>query len=166
MCMSEDKKARKSIDWAAVERDYRLDKFTLRELESMHGISYAQISRKAKAACWHKSGFIATIEGYLVDRQISPDYSKPGFVYVIYITDSAGLTAYKIGMAANVDARLRSHQTSSPFDICIAMAYFCGNMAAEEAALHAKFQGKRIRGEWFHLDDADLKSIAERSLLV
>jgi prophage DNA circulation protein len=42
------------IDWDAVERDYRTDKFTLRELESKHSVSYAQISRYAKKHDWKK----------------------------------------------------------------------------------------------------------------
>jgi len=45
---------RVKIDWEAVERDYRTGKFTLRELESEHGVSYAQISRKATSLKWEK----------------------------------------------------------------------------------------------------------------
>lgn len=41
-------------DWDAVERDYRTGKFTLRELGARHGISYAQISRKAGECSWTK----------------------------------------------------------------------------------------------------------------
>jgi len=44
----------KRIDWESVLRDYRTGKFTLRELEAKHGVSYAQISRKAKAEGWTK----------------------------------------------------------------------------------------------------------------
>lgn len=50
--MSEAKSKR--IDWEAVLRDYRTGKFTLRELEAKHGVSYAQISRKSKAEGWTK----------------------------------------------------------------------------------------------------------------
>lgn len=45
---------RPKTDWDAIERDYRTGKFTLRELESKHGVSYAQISRKAKEQAWTK----------------------------------------------------------------------------------------------------------------
>lgn len=41
-------------DWEAIERDYRTGRYTLRELEAMHGASYAHISRKAKAQEWSK----------------------------------------------------------------------------------------------------------------
>ena len=46
--------SRQKIDWEAVERDFRTGHFTLRELEAKHGVSYAQISRKAKQQGWSK----------------------------------------------------------------------------------------------------------------
>lgn len=45
---------KRRADWEAVERDYRTGKFTLRELEAQHGVSYAQISRKANELGWSK----------------------------------------------------------------------------------------------------------------
>lgn len=45
---------RSKIDWDAVERDYRTGKFTLRELEAKHGVSYAQISRRSTKEGWTK----------------------------------------------------------------------------------------------------------------
>jgi hypothetical protein len=44
----------KRVDWERIRLDYRTGKFTLRELESKHGASYSQISRKAKADAWEK----------------------------------------------------------------------------------------------------------------
>ena len=41
-------------DWEAVERDYRTGRYTLRELDAKHGISYAEISRHAKKHNWQK----------------------------------------------------------------------------------------------------------------
>lgn len=46
------KKAR--IDWDAVERDYRTDKFTLRELAEKHGVTHTTISRRAEKLGWSK----------------------------------------------------------------------------------------------------------------
>jgi len=45
---------RQRIDWEAVERDYRTGKFTLRELETKHGASYSEISRRSKREAWQK----------------------------------------------------------------------------------------------------------------
>lgn len=46
--------SRKKIDWAAIERDWRTDKFTLHELERKHGVGYASISRKATREGWKR----------------------------------------------------------------------------------------------------------------
>ena len=46
--------AKRRADWEAIERDFRTGKFTLRELEAQHGVSYAQISRKATEHKWTK----------------------------------------------------------------------------------------------------------------
>ena len=48
------KPAKPRADWEAIERDFRTGKFTLRELEAQHGVSYAQISRKATEHRWTK----------------------------------------------------------------------------------------------------------------
>lgn len=47
-----DQPARPRVDWDAVERDYRTGRFTLRELERMHGRSAGQICRRAQAEGW------------------------------------------------------------------------------------------------------------------
>ncbi len=44
----------KKVDWEACERDFRTGKFTLRELEAKHNVSYAQIGRRAKKDGWVK----------------------------------------------------------------------------------------------------------------
>ena len=44
--------AKLKADWEAVERDYRTGQFTLRELESKHGVFNSSIARKAKAKGW------------------------------------------------------------------------------------------------------------------
>lgn len=45
---------RKRPDWEAIERDYRTGRWTLRELETKHGVGYATIARKAKSKHWEK----------------------------------------------------------------------------------------------------------------
>lgn len=45
---------KRRVDWEAVERDYRTGKYTLRQLEANHGISYAEISRRSKKEKWTK----------------------------------------------------------------------------------------------------------------
>lgn len=91
--------------------------------------------------------------------------ASSGFVYVIYV-DANGQRFYKIGLSKKFNTHMASHQCSSPFEVCVAIAYFVPNMRAEELALHAIYKNKRVRGEWFKLDDADLIGISRRTLLV
>lgn len=99
-------------------------------------------------------------------KLVSDELDRAGFVYVIYLEDAASERFYKIGMAASFTARFDRHQCSSPFTICVACAYFVGNMRTEERLLHAEFADKRVRGEWFRLTDSDLDKISRRAKLV
>lgn len=45
---------RAQIDWEAVERDYRIGKFTLRELAEKHGCTHQAIDKRAKKHAWTK----------------------------------------------------------------------------------------------------------------
>jgi hypothetical protein len=47
-------KKKPRVDWDAVERDYRTDKFTLRELASKYAITHTTISRRAEKLGWAK----------------------------------------------------------------------------------------------------------------
>jgi hypothetical protein len=42
------------VDWDAIERDYRTDKFTLRELATKYGVTHTTISRNAEKNGWTK----------------------------------------------------------------------------------------------------------------
>lgn len=52
--MAEEKKTRKPIDWAAVEKDYRAGVLTDRALGAMHGVSHAAVQKRAKRDGWSK----------------------------------------------------------------------------------------------------------------
>ena len=43
---------RKKVDWAAVERDYRTGKFTLRELAEKYGVSHQAIAKRSQVHKW------------------------------------------------------------------------------------------------------------------
>jgi predicted DNA-binding protein YlxM (UPF0122 family) len=73
------KKAR--IDWDAVERDYRTDKFTLRELAEKYGISHQAIAKQAKLNAWSKDLSAAikqATNAKLVDELVAKEVAKSG----------------------------------------------------------------------------------------
>jgi Meiotically up-regulated gene 113 len=65
--------------------------------------------------------------------------------------------AVKIGYTENYSQRLQQLQTGSPHQL-----EFLGTMEGsieDETALHARFNGIRIRGEWFRLNRALMRFI-------
>lgn len=154
---------RKKTDWEAVERDYRTGKYTLRELEARHGANNGLIARKSKKEGWTK----AQNERFFFENSSkNNDFSKTGFVYVIAITDTAGKTFHKIGMASHIETRIKTHQCSCPFPISLVIGYYVGNMAREEIALQEMFSHRLLRGEWFCLTDSDIDLISRRAVLL
>ncbi|RRD43550.1 GIY-YIG nuclease family protein [Comamonadaceae bacterium OH3737_COT-264] len=135
---------------------------TLREIAGENGVSHPAISKRAKRDGW--------VRGKVVER-VAPEinsvdeFEKSGFVYVIFIEDSAGEQFFKIGMSVSFTLRFSSHQCASPFPLRVASAYFVPDMRAEERALHARFGDRRVRGEWFRLSQSDLEEIAGRANL-
>lgn len=152
-----------AIDWEAVERDYRAGILSVREIGAKCGCTHTAINKRAKRDGWERERAARQQEPV---RLVSDELDRAGFVYVIYLEDTASERFYKIGMAASFTARYDAHQCASPFPICVACAYFVGNMRAEERFLHAEFADKRVRGEWFRLTDVDIDQIAQRAKLV
>jgi hypothetical protein len=157
--------AKKEVDWKVVEREYRAGVKTMRKLADEHGISHAAVGKRAKRDGWTRTAVLATPEKSAVVLTPLDEMSSDGFLYVIYL-DSGSERFYKIGMSKRFGSRLEQHQCASPFDICVAICYFTGNMRNEERALHQRFAAQNVRGEWFRLSDDDLAEIALRAKLV
>jgi hypothetical protein len=163
-----DEADKKRVDWELIEKDYRAGIKTLRQIGDSHGVTHAAVNKRAKKHCWernvaqprHEDRSLPVVDLDGEDRK----FCTPGFVYVIFVHTGSDFF-YKIGLAVNVDSRLKSHQTSNPFEVRLAMAYFVNNMRQEEAVLHAMFSDKLVRGEWYKLERSDLELIAKRSLL-
>lgn len=75
--------------------------------------------------------------------------------YVYCISDQLG--HFKIGMSRKVDARLKQLATQPPFELTLIAAHHVYDMRGYEAAFHWLFRAKRLRGEWFALDEEDLQ---------
>lgn len=151
-------------NWNTVEVDYRAGIKSLRVMATENGITEGAIRKRAKRDSWERD-LAAKIKPAKVILEAG-DLDRAGFVYVIYLDDTANERFYKIGMAGSFNQRFQNHQCASPFDICVACAYYVGNMRREEKALHSAFDHKRIRGEWFQLDRDDLLIISQRALLI
>ena len=76
-------------------------------------------------------------------------------VYLMHDTTNG---FYKIGISNNPEHRERTLQSEKPsIEIVCCKEYPIRSIAeAFEAALHKAFASKRIRGEWFSLDETDV----------
>jgi hypothetical protein len=69
------------------------------------------------------------------------------YLYLIRCNEDA----YKIGIASDVRSRIASLQTGNPYKLELADCYSFPNAEVVERALHVKFDGVRMVGEWFRL---------------
>lgn len=81
---------------------------------------------------------------------------KQGFIYVIKAEDR-----YKIGRSISKRSRIKTHQTSSPVEISLVFEQQVDDCVNMELELHDLFSDKRVKGEWFALDEKDLKTLSE-----
>lgn len=159
---------RKQIDWEKIEFDYRAGVKSLREIGDLYGCTEGAIRKRAKRDGWERdlaARIKAKADAVIIPREVD-EFQREGFVYVIYIDDSSGDRFFKIGMAKAFTPRFMAHQCASPFDICVACAFFVGNMRTMERHLHDKFADKRVRGEWFKLTQKDIVEISKMAVLV
>lgn len=80
---------------------------------------------------------------------------RVGFVYIILNTR---LNIYKIGKSKNPQSRIKgiALQTIDPIETIHVFAV--KDMGKSESFLHNHFQEKRVTGEWFRLENADLET--------
>lgn len=155
----------KNINWDEMYPEWCAGIVSLSDLSKKYGVSRPAIEKH-----WDKLGITRDLSAKIkanvvLCEEVKDDFDQQGFIYVIYLDDSANERYYKIGLARVFHSRFKTHQCASPFNICVAMAYFVGNMRKEERDLHRLFASKRIRGEWFKLNGNDLELIAKRSLI-
>lgn len=110
-----------------------------------------------------KNYFIAGAQEYelhhrrdFVSREPSHRESDEGYIYVI----KAG-GRYKIGKAKELKDRVKTHQTSSPYETELVVGVVVEDYTKVERELHDLFAEKRVKGEWFTLDETDIKTIRE-----
>lgn len=78
-----------------------------------------------------------------------------GYVYLICMNNEY----YKIGYAADVQARYLSIRSSSPYATKLVHVIATEHMARLERLLHDQFADKRMDGEWFNLASDDVTTI-------
>lgn len=93
--------------------------------------------------------------GFMLQSEIRKDNS--GYVYLLRADN--GLC--KIGKAKVVNDRVRQLEISLPYDLELVSELYAEDCTETEANLHRRFAKKRIKGEWFKLDETDIEYIKE-----
>lgn len=90
-------------------------------------------------------------------RKEQESTTKQTYVYLFRSSD--GL--YKIGYSTNLRSRLSSIRCASPYNVEMVCSIPSGKAMKLESELHSKFETKRVRREWFALDDKDVDYIVD-----
>lgn len=80
-----------------------------------------------------------------------------GVVYLIRDKDVTGLV--KIGRSMSVRRRFNSFGVDLPFETEVVLIIETDQCVSLETSLHRLCAKKRVRGEWFALDDDDIAAI-------
>lgn len=83
-----------------------------------------------------------------------PTVVTPGYVYLI-----KSQHGFKIGKTINMKSRTRLFEVKLPFPIAVEHYAWFENYSEAERSMHQRFQEKRLEGEWFNLDAADIAYI-------
>lgn len=87
--------------------------------------------------------------------------SKVGVVYVLQME---GHPYYKIGRTVNLNNRVSQISPQMPGKLKVVFAHKVADCFFWEHQLHGDYRHKRLNGEWFSLDSADLELIEARLL--
>jgi hypothetical protein len=82
-----------------------------------------------------------------------------GFLYAFKIGDY-----YKIGFTGNAKARLSHAQVHCPVEVKEVARVYCANARHTETLVHRHLDKFRVRGEWFHLQPAQVDTLFHKTL--
>jgi hypothetical protein len=85
------------------------------------------------------------------------DMGRAGFVYLI-----KSPYGYKIGKTKNMKQRSQLFSVKLPFSIEILRYGWFDDYSSAEAQFHREYAHKRLEGEWFNLNEADIDAITRR----
>ena len=110
--------------------------------------------KKLEEARWRYKFQQEQYEKWGIYRTGNTSTNKKEHVYLIKCGD-----IYKIGRAVNPKARLKDIQIMNPYECVLVFSKQVSNAPTQERQLHKQYAHKRKHGEWFCLDDNDVKTI-------
>lgn len=93
----------------------------------------------------------------LMEKQFA-EPSNEGYAYVM-LSPASGL--YKIGRSKDPWGRRDTLSREVGVELVLVDYWLCDDYVVVEQALHSRFAGSRVHGEWFRLSDPDIPTIGE-----
>ncbi|MGL5720071.1 MAG: GIY-YIG nuclease family protein [Alphaproteobacteria bacterium] len=96
---------------------------------------------------------------YMTEDQTSSEKKRirvKGFVYLLF---NKSTSMHKIGVTKNVSTRVSSIEMQTGVDMVLVEKTLVDDMYFHESYLHKLFKEKRVKGEWFNLNDFDVEKI-------
>ena len=103
---------------------------------------------------------VAAVQAEEIERVLDRERGKAKYVITrgtVYLLQSPH--GYKIGKALDAFGRTSYLSLKLPFDVLLKHTIKCADYTRAEQFFHERFADKRINGEWFALDDDDVKYI-------
>lgn len=99
-------------------------------------------------------------ETYRSNKEVALQFSTNDNCYVYLMLDEAN-GYHKIGISNHPEYREKTLQSEKPTITLLCAKEYPTRLIAEaiESALHKAFGSKRVRGEWFKLDDIDVENL-------
>ena len=82
---------------------------------------------------------------------------ETGYVYLL----KSPTAFWKIGKTKNPDDRRKTFSVKLPFEVQYAHLIYCHDMHKLEKEMHIIFKKKRVDGEWFSLNEDDVRWIKQ-----
>jgi len=83
----------------------------------------------------------------------------PGSRSYVYLLHAAEVGLYKIGHSKNPRARAMALECGGPIPLRLVHQILTNDAVWLEMMLQKQYAAKRVRGEWFRLEDADVSNI-------
>lgn len=132
-------------------------------------LSKRLLTHKRQSGCWKEYyGSVEEFEKYEAnpnfERAESPDRgARPQRAGVVYL--AAGNGSYKIGRSSSFPDREHQLTTKLPFAVEVVHTIRATDTVAAERFWHERFSGRRVRGEWFNLEAAEVAEFCSYSLM-
>lgn len=139
--------------------DYGLHELWQQHFENLELRDHATMTTRPKGTSKTRASLISPER--LTPIEVIGQPTSGALAGVVYVLKSA--YGYKVGRTRSVPDRMRTFGVQLPFVYTIPLCVWFDDCHAAERRYHDAFASKRINGEWFDLEQADIERIRKAS---